>query len=169
MVTLFTERFLLRELTASDASQCYLHWFKDAEIKKYILNPPNCLTELSNYIQGDLENENAFLLGIFTKEEGKHLGNIRFEYTYDGYDGVGMGIIIGDKKWRGKSVASEVIEKGSYYLKERFGTQNIFLGVDSANVGAIRAYEKLGFKVKKTILVESSTQTGLLMVWNLQT
>jgi len=166
-VTIFTERFLLRELTHQDVTQSYLNWFNDAEIKKYILNSPKSLEELSSYIQRNLANKNTFLFGIFSKKTQVHIGNVRFEYTNGEYNIVDMGILIGETCWRGQNVAAEVISKSSYYLKNRFGTNQVLLGVDSENLSAIRAYEKLGFKVEEVILAKSPKKHGLLMVWNL--
>ena len=59
-----------------------------------------------------------------------------------------MGIMVGDKKWRGKGVGSEAINiiikkiliiKKIYYL---------FLGVKNNNNAAIKLYKKIGFNNK---------------------
>lgn len=40
-----------------------------------------------------------------------------------------MGILIGEKDWRGRGAASEVIIASAMWLKENFGINKIFLGL----------------------------------------
>ena len=166
-LSISTERFYIRELTLDDANQGYLDWFKQTEINKYIASVPSCLADLSSYIEDNQANECTFLLGIFPHNSIQHSGNIRFNFVYHTQDKVEMGILIGEKSWRGKGVASEVIKACARFFNEQYQTNQIILGVDSANVAAVKVYEKIGFKEKEKILIEAPEKIGLLMVWDL--
>ena len=162
-----TERFYIRELTSDDATQHYLDWFKQEEISRYITHVPTSLAELANYIKDNQADPTAYLFGIFPHDSTQHIGNIRYEFAYNGYDKVDMGILLGDQQWRGKGVAAEAIIALSHYFVEHFGTKQIILGVDSANTAAVKAYEKIGFVEIEKILIEAPEKVGLLMVWDL--
>ena len=162
-----TERFYIRELTSEDAKQHYLDWFQQEEIKRYIMHVPSSLDELTGYILDNQADSTAYLFGIFPHNSTQHIGNIRYEFAYNGNDKVDMGILLGDQQWRGKGVAAEAINAVSNYFFKQFGTREIILGVDSANVAAVKVYEKIGFKEKEKILIEAPEKIGLLMVWDL--
>lgn len=162
-----TERFYIRELTVDDAQQGYLDWFKQTEINKYIANVPSCLADLSMYIEENLADKTAFLFGVFSRESNQHIGNIRYEFAYEAQDKIDMGILIGEESWRGKGVASEVIIASALFFKEKFSVKTVILGVDSANVAAVKVYEKIGFIEKEKILIEAPEKIGILMVWDL--
>ena len=57
-----------------------------------------------------------------------------------------MGIMIGEPKWRGKGVASEVISECGFFLNKNFRTKEMHLSVDKNNASAIKSYKKIGFK-----------------------
>jgi len=166
-VSIITERFIIRELTKGDASHDYLSWFSQKEIKNYIQNVPKSMTEIEHYIELDQNNSNTLLLGVFARKNNNHIGNIRYSYAYNGFDDVDMGIIIGDKNWRGKGVAQEVIVSTAKYLLKNKQTKKIILGVQKSNASAIKAYEKIGFVTKSILLPGDPEKEGLLMVWNL--
>ena len=73
-----------------------------------------------------------------------------------------MGILIGDKKWRGKGVATEVIKDSGKYLKENYKIKYIDLGVNKDNIAAVSAYKKMKFKVIK------KTDFGFMMRLNIE-
>ena len=56
-----------------------------------------------------------------------------------------MGILIGEKSWRGKGVAQEIIPATLTYLKTALQIERVYLGVTQANEIAINAYKKIGF------------------------
>jgi len=58
-----------------------------------------------------------------------------------------MGILIGEKEWRGKGVASEVVKASSEYLGKTYGVRYIDLGVERGNTPAVSAYKKMQFEV----------------------
>ena len=53
--------------------------------------------------------------------------------------------MIGDKNWRGKGVAKEVLLACSEKLYLNYGILKILLGVNKKNIRGINAYKKTGF------------------------
>ena len=151
-----TERFQLKTLTADDVTEEYLSWFSNSkEVGKYIYYAKTNadINKLRQYVKNREDREDVLFLGIFTNS-GQHIGNIKFEPIDLKDKSATMGILIGNKEWRGKGVAIEVIKDSSKYLKDNYKVKYIDLGVNRGNIAAISAYKKMKFKViKKTELV----------------
>ena len=149
MVIINTERFQLKSLTTKDVTEKYLSWFNQSkEIEKYISFAQKCegIDSLMQYVKDKKDREDVLFLGIFCSL-GQHIGNIKYEPINLKNRTATMGILIGDKEWRGKGVASEVIKISGKYLKNNYGIKYINLGVDKSNARAISAYEKINFKI----------------------
>ncbi|MBU2892947.1 GNAT family N-acetyltransferase [Colwellia sp. D2M02] len=142
-INIKTKRFTLRTLQSDDASLTYLSWLQDDESSQYIMNIKSNLTELAGFIEQRRQDINCIFLGIFSDE--KHIGNIKYQRMADYPSVATMGILIGEKNWRGKGVAGEVITASIGYLKESFNVSEVNLGVEVNNIAAIKAYEKIGF------------------------
>lgn len=149
MQPIVTERFELIELTPVHASERYLSWFSDSSTQQFIANLAYSLEELQAYIAAKQANESCLFLGIFF--QGEHIGNIKYEPIEKQTAQATMGILIGDKNWRGKGVAGEVILASSLFLHKHYGINRVLLGVEQENSAAVHAYSKLGFsKYKET-------------------
>ncbi len=142
-----TSRFSLKTLHPEDVTPIYLNWFKEVEVRKYILaaNSIKNLECLKRFAKNNLDSEQSLLLGIFTKVGNKHIGNIKFEPIDIKTKESTLGILIGDLDWRGKGVAREVIRGAMKSLSDTLGITRYLLGVDLGNTAAYKAYTKLGF------------------------
>ena len=100
------------------------------------------------------------------RETGNHIGNIKYEpIDFENKVAV-MGILIGEKDWRGVGVASEVIKSSSEWLNKQYDINHIALGVDSKNIAAIKTYKKIGFKNKQTPCITITDKSQLTMVFD---
>jgi len=158
-----TRRFQLKTLTTKDVTKRYLSWFQESqEVNQYILfaqKKPN-INDLIQYIKDRENRKDILFLAIFS-DSGLHIGNIKYEPINFKDESATMGILIGDKEWRGRGVAPEVIKGSSEYLQENYGIKNIELNVEQNNIPAITAYKKIKFKVVK------KNNSGFRMVLNL--
>ena len=144
-----TTRFILKPLIADDISDEYVSWFVDDDVKKHIHFAQNnvSLLDLELYVRQREEKNYVLLLGIYVKETLLHIGNIKFE-PIDHVDKTAvMGILIGDKDWRGKGVAKEVIDASADWINYEFKIKKILLVLNIENSAAINAYKKCGFNV----------------------
>jgi len=76
----------------------YLSWINDQETTQYMnsVKFPLCADGLKEYVRRQYERKNVFL-GIFTKEENRHVGNINL-HMIDQQNRTGeVGIMIGEK------------------------------------------------------------------------
>jgi len=160
-----TSRFLLKSLTVDNVNSRYLSWINDSK-SGYITYAKlqRSTEEIRTYVARRTDSDNVLFLGIFVRESGEHIGNIKFEpINFDNKTTV-MGILIGEEGWRGQGVALEVIKSSSEWLNKQYGINHIALGVDSKNIAAIKAYEKIGFKNKQTPCITVTNRSQLTMV-----
>jgi ribosomal-protein-alanine N-acetyltransferase len=164
-----TPRFLMRELSERDATQQYLDWFRDLETQTRITSAALMATveDLRRYIADRNGRDDVAFLGIFDKASGTHVGNVKYEpvNTRDGY--AIMGILIGDSSYRGMGVAVEVLSSSGRWLKDHRGIRQIALGVHRSNTRAIRAYEKVGYRIASTPYIQVTSAETVTMVWAL--
>lgn len=167
--SILTPRFVLRQLTAEDATLNYLSWLQNDSSSSFIVSSRADMTieDLKEYISERMYQDDVLFLGIFDKDTKHHIGNIKFEPINRNKKIAVMGILIGDPEFRGKSVASEVIEITGKFLKENCSIDEIHLGVHKDNVRAIKAYLKVGFnECQSSPLIEKSNET-IIMKWSI--
>ena len=166
---ILTERFLLRPLKSSDASYEYLGWFTETDTKKYIVAASHKLDldKLSTYIEEKVNDEEILFLGIFDRFSGVHVGNIKYEPIDTDLQYAIMGILIGNKEYRGKGVTPEVLNASAMWLKQNKNIKHIVLGVDVENHAAIKAYEKVGFFISQTTILAQPLKNCITMQWDL--
>jgi [ribosomal protein S5]-alanine N-acetyltransferase len=164
-----TKRFLLRPLVENDATERYLSWLDDADAKKYITvaEKTKCLSDLKQYVRDRIDRGDILFLGIFDKNTGLHIGNIKYEPVNSELGYAIMGLLIGDPAYRGKGVAAEILSASGQWLKEHKKIKQILLGVSTDNAAAISVYEKVGFEISDTELIRRKPN-ALSMVLDLE-
>ena len=142
-------RIYLRKLNEDDATQRYCDWLNDPEVNKYIETKRTSISELKQYIEKKNENPNCLFLGIFLKNNNRHIGNIKLEPIDFKKRNATLGILIGDKDYWGMGIGTEATKLLVDYAFKNLNLKEINLGVISENKAAIRAYKKVGFQVDK--------------------
>jgi len=145
------ERVNLRVLVPADASAEYAAWLNDEETNKYLETRSVTIGELKKYISKRDESDEALFFGVFWKENGKHMGNVKLEPIDQKKSTAVMGILIGDKDYWGMGVGTEVTSLITDYAFSDLGIEEVSLGVMADNKAAIRVYEKCGYKIDKVI------------------
>lgn len=142
-----SKRFYLRPLAISDANLNYLNWLR-GDISEWI-DASNIvdLSELVKYISSKINSSDTLFLGIFEKNTNIHIGNIKYEPINKKKSYAYMGVMIGDKRFRGVGVFVEVFKVSADYLKKNYNIEEIRLGVHQNNISAIKAYIKAGFSI----------------------
>jgi len=155
---------ILRTLDLSDDLQNYLFWMSHPENNEYIQSAKKSysLANLQDFIESCNLSPNTILLGIFDTELHNHIGNIKYENIDLARKTAVMGILIGEKSYRGRGIAKNVIEESAKWLNVNLSLQTIFLGVDQNNSAAIKIYSKIGF-----ILEKNQLQNEIKMRWDL--
>jgi RimJ/RimL family protein N-acetyltransferase len=146
--TIQTERLTLRELRISDVTQTYLAWLRDPAAQRWIAGADQDLSGLREYVHERIGRFDVLFLGIFDRQTGIHIGNIKFEPVSRERALAVMGVLIGDPRWRGQHVFGEALKACAGWLKQHCGIEQISLGVDVSNTAALRAYQKSGFVIQ---------------------
>ena len=151
---IYGEHIRLRRNERSDIPK-FVEWLNDIEVRRYLLiTLPISLANEEQWFDNMLKlpnNEQPF--GIEVREidaEGdsdhwRLIGNCSLMDINWTIRSVEVGLFIGDKSCWNKGYGTEVMR---LLLRLGFETMNlnrIFLRVDEANKGGIRAYEKAGF------------------------
>jgi RimJ/RimL family protein N-acetyltransferase len=162
-----TDRFVLRPLTPDDASERYSRWFDDAS---FIVGAKSAhgVPDLKSYIEARAGREDVLFLGIFTRADGTHIGTIKYEPVDRERRYAVMGIFIGEREWRGRGVAAEVITASALWLRDRAGIEAIVLGVDRENAAAIKAFGKIGFQREPSDRIPPRDDASFAMVWRME-
>ncbi len=136
----------LRELVETDASEAYAAWLNDPKVNRWLETRRVTVPELRSYIRAKRENPDALLLGIFWKQTGQHIGNIKLEPIDRKNREATIGILVGEQNFWGKGVATEATNLAVAYAFSALGMRAVTLGVIPENKPAIRVYEKCGFR-----------------------
>jgi ribosomal-protein-alanine N-acetyltransferase len=163
---ILTGRFLLRPVTPDDATERYLDWLRQDDTRRYILSAGQIgsLADLRAYIAEKAQRPDVLFLGIFERQGGEHVGNIKYEPIRSGDGYALMGILIGEPAWRARGVAQEVITASARWLRTNRGISRVILGVERDNELAISAYRKSGFEVEDSEHISSSEREIISMV-----
>ena len=140
-----TKRLKIKNFKLNLVNNNYLQWFKDKEVNRNIQFSCNNILSLENDVKNRMKKKNSIFLSINTKQN-QHIGNIYFHDINLKKKTEFMGILIGNKKWRGKGVASEVIDSVIKKILIKRKIYSIFLGVKNSNKKAIKLYKKNNFR-----------------------
>ncbi|NHQ59243.1 GNAT family N-acetyltransferase [Chlorobium sp. BLA1] len=161
-----TERFLLRTLTVDDVNERYAGWLRDSLTSEYITAKLD-LADLKAYVLELSRRRDVIFLGVFDKNTGLHIGNIKYEPVDPEQGYAIMGILIGECDWRGKGVAAEVLNATADWLQKYHNIKQIILGVSRSHTAAITAYQKVGFVEESTPFIPIVLPENMVMVWHL--
>lgn len=143
------ERIYLKTMQAENATAEYAGWLNDPAVNKYLETKSANIGELKNYIKAKLADENCLFFGIFMKDSDKHIGNLKLEPIDWRKKFAVFGILIGDKNYWGKGLATEATKLITDFSFNKLNLETLELGVIADNLAALKVYEKIGFKVDK--------------------
>jgi len=146
-----TSRFLIKEISLKEVNKNYLNWFQDPVVKEMIVSKylTTDLDKLASYVEQKLAQENCFFFAIFENLHNAHIGNIKYEVDLKNFSAE-MGVLIGDKTYRGVGLAGEIMPILEKFLKENFNIKKVILGVSADNNAAHKAYIKNGFRLEES-------------------
>jgi RimJ/RimL family protein N-acetyltransferase len=148
------ERVDLCVLDPEEDLSAYEFWINDRETTQYLASGKYPLTQrgIRAYIkQFKVANTKELLLGIFTKENHKHIGNIALRLIDDRNRNADIGLMIGDKDSRGRGFGAEalrlIIEHAFFCLN----LHRVMAGVVGSNIPSVKLFERLGFQKEATL------------------
>lgn len=137
----------LSPLNIADAEK-YTEWLNDLEVTKHlIVSDRQINVQKEEEILNDMIKNGAQIFAIIDKEKDVLIGNCSL-FKIDHPDRKAeLGIFIGDKHYWDKGFGTEALRLLLDYGFNILNLHNIFLNVHSFNKRALKAYEKVGFKV----------------------
>lgn len=141
------DRIFLRRLTEDDASEDYVRWMNDPDINQYLESRfyTHTIESTKSFIRS-VTNKNNYQFGIFVKETGKHIGNIKIGSINQYHRYADIGFLIGEKDYWGKGIATEAIRLATDFAFNSLKLHKLWGGLYSSNIGSLRAFQKNGYE-----------------------
>jgi RimJ/RimL family protein N-acetyltransferase len=137
-------------LEPEHATADYVRWLNEPEVNQFLESRfvVQDLASVKAFIAAALADEKALLLGIRSRQLGRHVGNIKLG-PVDRHHGLGeVGIMIGDREAWGRGIGSEAIRCVADIAKHELGLRKLTAGCYASNVGSAKAFEKAGFHIE---------------------
>lgn len=133
-------------MTENDATESYLKWMNDNEIVKFTESRfiTHSIESLKDFINS-VSNSSNYLFAIIDKETGQHIGNIKIGNIHSRYLFADIGLIIGERAFWGKGIATEAIKQCVDFAFNTLNLHRLYAGIYANNIGSIKAFEKAGF------------------------
>jgi len=144
--TLTTEQYQLRPFKESDAALWQV-WDIDPAVQAHMPEPTNAPQTLNAHLQYQAECESE-IDGYYWSIEtptGLTIGTIALTDINDHHQLAEIGIVIGDKNYWGKGVATQVIPAVVDFAFSKLGVVRISALVEKENVAMAKVLEKSGF------------------------
>lgn len=140
----------IKPLTEENATLDYVEWLNNTEINQYLESRfiEHSKKTIAKYITELNESKQDYLFGIFDKELGKHIGNIKIGPVNPIYRRAEVGLLIGDKNYWGKGIASKAIGLICDYSKNELDLHKLEAGCYADNIGSLKAFLKSGFVIE---------------------
>lgn len=145
-----SERLFFRYLNNSDANQEYKKWLNDKDVNKYleIRHEQHTILKIKDFISTQNRSSNNHLLGVFYKQNGAHIGNVKLGPVHKFHPVSELSLFIGNKQYWYKGLGSEIIKTISNHAFKNLGIKKITAGAYSENISSIRAFLKNGYKIE---------------------
>lgn len=143
-----TQRLLLRELAVEDVSSAYVEWLNDPEVSRFLETRHHQQDEASvrAFVKAVAAREEEFLFGMFLREEGRHIGNIKVGPVRAIHQSADVSLFLGDRAVWGRGLAAEAIAALSRYAFQALEIRKLSASMYAANEGSRRAFLKAGFQ-----------------------
>lgn len=153
IVFLEDKKVILRPLQEEDINERYLSWVNDREVTKYMETGifPITLKELREFYKRISKSKTDIIFAIVDKKNNLHIGNIKLGSINWVHRFADLGIMIGERKYWRKGYGQEACRLLLEYAFNRLNLNKVILGVYSVHKPAIKAYQRVGFKIEGRI------------------
>ncbi len=159
--TIKGEKVTLRPYQKEDIS-AWQRWDVDEEVQRYMPEPKN--TPISDekqlaYLEECREDAEGVYWSIVWNETQKLIGTISLTDMNRHHGVAELGVVIGEKEYWGKGVASEAIQLVLDSARSELGLRRITAEYEEGNDGMRNVLEKNGFQ-QECVCVGSRTKDG---------
>ena len=145
-----SKSIFLAPLSKKDKLEGYTSWINDQETTLFMGSGrfPLNNADIKEYIKSYSSSKDGMILGIFLEKTSRHIGNITLHQIDWRNRNAEIGVLIGDKKSRGKGYATEAIRLVADHAFNKLNLRKLYTGMIKGNEPSKRAFEKVGFKVE---------------------
>jgi len=128
----------------------YLAWLRDYEVVK-TLNRPEYLTPIPfepvrEYCEALMRSPRDIYLAIHHGLDRRFIGTVRAARIDPEARTADIGILVGDKSYWGRGIATDSVRTLARYLFDALGLRKVTAGLMSTNPAMLRVFTKLGFQ-----------------------
>lgn len=141
-----TKNYIIRPFKKEDAL-LWQKWDIDPEIQAHMPEPLNEAQDISEqyeYIEECETDEEGYYWSIGAND-GVTIGTVSLFEINSHHKTASLGIVLGDKEYWGKGVATEVIKNLVEYSFSNLDILYISAEVEVDNIGMCKVFEKVGF------------------------
>ena len=159
-VQLETPNYRIRSLGIEDASERFIAWAADPDVKIQLNSRPREMThqQLIDHL-ASFDDVSSFNLGIFSKATGLIIGFNMVLYLKV-HDSAEVTIVIGDRDYWGKKVVLEVRPAIIDFLFNEVGIVKVWGRPTTRNFAAVYNYRALGFTCEGILRQQLKTPDG---------
>jgi RimJ/RimL family protein N-acetyltransferase/SAM-dependent methyltransferase len=162
-----TESAELRILKEEDATQQYVAGMNDPDVTRFLVgakqNPPD-ITTIRRYIRDNRDDPRSLFFGFFL--DGNLRGTMRIHDIDTESGSAYVGIAIFDKTVWGRGWSGKLLLRMRDFLARNLGLVTLIAGIDTKNVGAIRAFQHAGFRHDPARNVSYLYGEAQFQIWN---
>jgi len=140
------EKVYLRSIEPDDIA--FLHnWANDPETRGLTGEiRPSSYADTLEFYQKVQKNEDRIWLAVVLRETNQTIGETGLLRMFPAWRTTDWSLIIGEKAARGKGYGTEVAQLMLNYAFGHLNFHRVAIGVVGFNTGALRFYERLGFR-----------------------
>jgi len=142
------DRIGLRLLDEADVTDRYLAWFRDDGITAFLSAKNLSRQEVVDHLNLGRGSGDFEMLAICILESGLHVGNIKVGPIDKINRLADLPIVLGDRNYHGKGIASEAVDLGSQYALEKLNIRKVCGSVFSGNKASLACYQKAGWHIE---------------------
>lgn len=144
------DRIYLKKIEISEIDDRFMSWFSDESLMKYYTNSKNEITRESiiNYILEGENNKTSYTYGIYEILSGRCIGTIKIGPINNTHKISDLVVLIGDKNYHNKGIATEAIKLGNGIAFNIHGIRKLFGGMYENNIASIKAYVNAGWVIE---------------------
>ncbi len=145
--TIKAGNLIIRPFEAEDA-ELWQTWDTDPEVQAHMPEPQNTHQDISEqleYIKECESDEEGYYWSVET-DRGETIGTVSLFQIHPYHKTAEIGVVIGNKNYWGKGVATETIRAVTDYAFSKLGIERISAEVEESNLAMKKVFEKIGFK-----------------------
>ena len=144
----------------------YLSWLHDPEVVRTIgradyVAAPVPFGEVKTYCKQLMSSDKDLFLALYHTADNRFVGTLKAGHIDWDRGMADIGIMIGEKDYWGRGLATDAIGALSLHLFDALGLRRLTAGAMSVNSAMVKAFEKLGYRREGVLRSQTRHEGGL--------